>query len=109
MTKYVFIESRDPFESSDTQFVVETSAALKKRGHEVTVFLAQNGALAARKDAHRSYLLQLAQSGVQLLVDDFSLRERGIGAAELRPDIHESNIDALVELLIEKDVKAIWR
>jgi len=51
MTRYVFIESRDPFESRDARFVVETATALKRRGDEVTVFLVQNEVLAARRDA----------------------------------------------------------
>ena len=34
MTNYLFIESRDPFESRDTQFVEETATALVERGHE---------------------------------------------------------------------------
>ena len=51
MTRYVFIESRDPFESRDTQFVEDTAIAVKERGHDVTVFLVQNGVLAARTSA----------------------------------------------------------
>ena len=50
MARYVFIESRDPFESRDTQFVEDTAIAVRERGHEVTVFLVQNGVLAARSD-----------------------------------------------------------
>ena len=49
MTGYLFIETRDPFESRDTQFDEETASAVKERGHEVTVFLVQNGVLASRK------------------------------------------------------------
>ena len=37
MTNYVFIESRDPFESRDVRFVEETAAALKQRGHEKSI------------------------------------------------------------------------
>ena len=33
MTRYVFIESRDPFESRDTQFLEDTAVAVKERGH----------------------------------------------------------------------------
>ena len=45
MSNYVFIESRDPFESADTSFLADTAASLKKRGNNVTVFLVQNGVL----------------------------------------------------------------
>ena len=108
MSNYVFIESRDPFESRDTQFVVDAAATLKHRSNGVTVFLVQNGVLAARKNARSSYVRQLAESGVNLLADDFSLRERGILAEELTPGIRQSSIDDLVDLLVQENTKAIW-
>jgi len=106
MTRYVFIESRDPFESRDTQFLEDTAIAVKERGHDVTVFLVQNGVLAARESTRR--LGRLAEAGVTLLADDLSLRERGIKADELAPSVSESGIDALVEALVQENTKALW-
>ena len=106
MTRYVFIESRDPFESRDTKFVEETAIGVKERGHDVTVFLVQNGVPAARKNVR--LLGRLAEAGVTLLADDFSLRERGMTAEELAPGVREAGIDVLVETLIHKNTKAIW-
>jgi sulfur transfer complex TusBCD TusB component (DsrH family) len=106
MTNYVFIESRDPFDSRDTHFVEETATALKQRGHKVTVFLIQNGVLAVRKDAR--CLGRLREAGVSLLADDFSLRERGIEAAELAPGIQPATIEMLVDALVEEKTRAIW-
>ncbi|SRR6266536_2036669 len=74
MANYLFIESRDPFESRDTDFISETAAALQKRGHDVTVFLVQNGVLGARKNARGSHLPKLSEAGVRLLADDFALK-----------------------------------
>jgi len=106
MTRYVFIETRDPFESRDTQFIEDTAIGVKERGHDVTVFLVQNGVLAARKNVRR--LGRLAEAGVTLLADDFSLRERGITAEELVPGVRASGIDVLVDALVHKNTKAIW-
>lgn len=106
MTRYVFIESRDPFESQDTRFIEETAMAVKERGHEVTVFLVQNAVLAARKNVGR--LRCLAEAGVTVLADAFSLRERGITSDELAPEIRESPIDALVEAIVQEKTKALW-
>jgi len=106
MTRYVFIESRDPFESRDTEFVEEAAIAVKDRGHDVTVFLVQNGVLAARKNAR--CLARLAEAGVTLLADDLSLRERGINTNELATSISPSGIDALVEAIVQENTKAIW-
>src|SRR3712207_5835470 len=108
MTSYVFIESRDPFESRDTQFIADTAAALRRRGNDVTVYLVQNGVLAARRNAQTSHLPMLAEVGVRLLADDFSLCERGIQTSELSPAVQASSIDALVEALAREDTKAIW-
>ena len=108
MSKYLFIESRDPFESRDTRFVEETASALKQRGHEVTVFLVQNGVLAARKNARGSNLGRLAEAGINLLADDFSLSERGIQPGELQPGVRQTGIDTLVDALVQENTKAIW-
>jgi intracellular sulfur oxidation DsrE/DsrF family protein len=108
MAHYLFIESRDPFESRDTRFVEETATALRQRGNEVTVFILQNGVFALRQNARNSNLARLVQSGVQILADDFSLLERGIATAELSPGVQPSNIETLVDALVQKDTKAIW-
>ena len=108
MTGYLFIETRDPFESRDVEFVAATAAALRERDNEVTVFLVQNGVLAARRGAHDSYLARLAQAGVRILADDFSLRERGIGGDELRAGVTPSGVDDLVEMLAREGTKAVW-
>jgi len=108
MAKYLFIESRDPFESHDTNFISETATALRQSGNEVTVFLVQNGVLGARKNARGSHLQGLSDSGVTLLADDFALKERGIRGDELLPAVKPANLDALVDILAEQSTKAIW-
>jgi predicted peroxiredoxin len=106
MSQYVFIESRDPFESRDTEFVEQTALAIKERGHTVTVFLVQNGVFAARDNTGQ--LRRLTQAGVILLADDFSLRERGIKTEELAQGIAEAGIDRLVDAIAQAQTKAIW-
>jgi predicted peroxiredoxin len=108
MSKYIFIESRDPFESRDTQFVEETATSLKQAGHEVTVFLVQNGVLAARRRIDNAGLGQMSRAGIDVLADDFSLRERGIAPTELQEGVRASNIESLVATLVQEDTKAIW-
>ena len=108
MSKYIFIESRDPFESRDTRFVEETSIALKRLGHDVTIFLVQNGVLAARPNQRTNSLTRLVTAGIALVADDFSLRERGILPAELTPGIQSSSIETLVDLLTRPGTRAIW-
>ena len=106
MTKYLFIESRDPFDSRDTEFLEEAAIAVKERGHDVTVFLVQNGVLAARNNAR--CLKRLMEAGVTLLADDLSLRERGIKTDELATTIRPSGIDSLIDAIVQENTKAIW-
>jgi len=51
MNNYLLIESRDPFESNDVGYYYELSKGLVEAGNEVTLFLVQNGVLAARPSA----------------------------------------------------------
>ena len=106
--QYVFIESRDPFDSPDTGFVGEHAAALGARGRAVTVYLVQNGVLAARAAARGSQVRRLAAAGVRVLADDFSLSERGIDAGELGAGVTVSSIGALVDLVVQPDTKTLW-
>jgi hypothetical protein len=106
--RYVFIESRDPFDSPDTGFVADTAAALAARGRAVTVYLVQNGVLATRAGARGSQVPRLAGTGVRVLADDFSLVERGIDPAELPAGVAAAPIGALVDLVVQPDTKALW-
>lgn len=107
-SQYVFIESRAPFDSPDTGFVVETAAALRQRGRPVTVFLVQNAVLATRAGARGSQVPRLTEARVTVLADDFSLRERGVDPGEISAGVREAPIDALVDLVMRPDTKTIW-
>jgi sulfur relay (sulfurtransferase) DsrF/TusC family protein len=108
MSNYIFIETRDPFESRDVRFVEENALALRNRGHSVTVFLIQNGVFAARKQCMATDLTRLSEAGVTLLADDFSLAERGIGKSDIAPEIQPASIEALVTSLVQENTKAMW-
>ena len=99
MAKYLLIESRDPFESGDDNYFYRLAATLARKQHEVTFFLVQNGVLSARERAESSVLDELRASGVQILADDFSLRERGIHAGKLAPAIAPADLDAVIDRL----------
>ncbi|HEX7294322.1 MAG TPA: DsrE family protein [Pyrinomonadaceae bacterium] len=108
MATYIFIETRDPFESRDTRFIEETAAALKNRRNNVTIFLMQNGVLACRRKADDPYVSRLLKAGVALLADDFSLSERGIRSDELHEGVRSASVDELVDALVQADTKAVW-
>ena len=106
MAKYLLIESRDPFEVSDVFYYYDLAATLAK-GADVTLFLVQNGVLPARPSVHSPRLSELAKSGVRVLADEFSLRERGIRANRLAAGVTAAALDVVIDQLAEGR-KALW-
>jgi len=105
MPEYLLIESRDPFESNDVLYYYDLASGLALAGNQVTLFLTQNGVLPARPSAHSAALSALAESGVTVLADDFSLQERGI--AKLAQGVDAAAIDVVVDHLAAGH-KTLW-
>jgi len=105
MAQYLLIESRDPFESKDVGYYYDLSKGLAEGGNEVTLLLVQNGVLAARPSTCSPALSALARSGVKVLADDFSLKERGI--SKLAEGVTASPIDVVVDHLAAGH-KTLW-
>ena len=107
MARYLLIESRDPFDSSDSEYFAELVQGIAKRGTEATVFLVQNGVLPARKGSKYNNLIStLIKNKVKVVADRFSLKERGI--RQLADGVDTSDMDRLVDMLLEPGTKAIW-
>jgi hypothetical protein len=107
MSKYMLIESRDPFESNDVAFSYDLAAGLAKAGHEVTLLLVQNGVLPARRGAKADALARAMSAGVKVLADDFSLAERGIATSRLVGGVAPAPIDVVVEHMAHGH-KTLW-
>jgi sulfur relay (sulfurtransferase) complex TusBCD TusD component (DsrE family) len=99
MKTYLLIASRDPFTARDVSGFYDLAGNLAARGHPVTVFLVQNGVLAARRGPGADSLSRLARSGVAVLADEFSLRERGIPADRLAEGVEPASLDHVVDAL----------
>ena len=102
---YLLIESRDPFESNDVAHYYELSKGLVDAGNEVTLLLVQNAVLAARPSDHSGALSALWKSGVKVLADEFSLKERGI--SKLAEGVATTSIEIVVDHL-EAGHKTLW-
>jgi len=107
MAKYLVIESRDPFDSSDSNYLSDLLQGIARRGNGTTLFLVQNGVLPARKGSkYNNTLAELIQSNVTVLADGFSLRERSIN--KLVDGVQVSDVEQLVDMLLEPGTKAMW-
>ena len=109
MPGYLLIESRDPFECADSKhfFDLAQSLAKDKASAPVTLFLVQNGVFPARKCELSPALAALKKSGVEVLADDFSLRERGIKAGNLIPEVKSAALDVVLDQM-EQGRKVLW-
>ena len=107
MAKYLLIESRDPFESNDVGYYYDLASGLAGEGHEVTLFLVQNAVLPARRSTKSDGLTKAAAAGVEVLADEFSLRERGIGSDRLAEGVKASPLDVVVDQMADGR-KTMW-
>jgi predicted peroxiredoxin len=88
----------------------DMAADLAARGNNVTLFLIQNGVLCARRGVKNNVLAGLKDKApsVRVEADDFSLRERGIKTSGLLGGVSVSNVDNLVDHLVEEGAKIVW-
>ena len=107
MSRYLIVTSRDLYEYASSSQVLELAGALKNRGHEVTLYLIENGVLAARRGAHlAARLSDLSRAGVTVLAEDVSAKARGI--EQLADGVRLSNMDELADLIVDGCDKVIW-
>lgn len=107
MDSYLLLESRDPFESAEVPRHYDLAAGLAAAGKPVALFLVQNGVLAARQSPRSELLTRLSAAGVEVVADDFSLRERGIPSSRLAPGVTPVPLEKALDYLAEGR-KALW-
>ncbi len=107
MNRYLLIESRDPFESTDVAHFGQLACELAAAGNEVTMVLVQNGVLPARSGARATGLQALAASGVKVIADAFSLRERGIGTDKLAACVTPAGLETVIDAMAS-GAKTLW-
>ena len=107
MSQYLLIESRDPLDSNDVPQFWRLAEGLAKSGNTVTLFLVQNGVFPARPSVRSQELAALKSAGVELLADEFSLRERGLSADRLAAGVKAAPLDVVIDRLAEGR-KALW-
>ncbi len=107
MARYLFINSRDTSEYAKSENFFDQMGQLKKLGNEVTLFLVENGVLAARSgSAGAKRMGALKQQGLRVLAEDISLKARGIGKPA--DSVEVSNMDALADLIVSGSDKVMW-
>ena len=107
MAGYLLIASRDPFESVEIQSFFGLAQSLSRNNEAVTVLLIQNGVFPARAGEGARWIDELVRAGVEVLADEFSLRERGIPASRLAKGVTPVSLDVAIDHLAQGR-KALW-
>jgi predicted peroxiredoxin len=107
MVHYLLVESRDPFAFNEVVGFFQLAADLARQGNPVRVFLVQNGVLPAREGAAGNAIRDLVRAGVEVLADEFSLRERGIGAERLTEGVRPAALEFVLDRLAAGD-RVLW-
>ncbi|MCO4747553.1 MAG: DsrE family protein [Proteobacteria bacterium] len=102
MANYTFIASRDPVDGD--AMVHELSRDLSSAGHDVVLFLVENGTFLARSGVCDDVKAELADAGVTMLADAFALAERGIEASG---GVQGASLETLVDHLAAGR-KVVW-
>jgi sulfur relay protein TusB/DsrH len=107
MAKYLIVDSRDLTEYTNGRYIQKVAGKLKEDGNDVTLFLIENGVLAARKGAEiGKNLTELSKRGTRIMAEDISCRARGI--SQLAEGVAQSNMDQLADLIAEGSDKVLW-
>ncbi|MEO1252973.1 MAG: DsrE family protein [Pseudomonadota bacterium] len=108
MKTYVIVETRDFIETRDTDCTVALAGGLAKKTKAATVFLAENGVLAARAAYDAPGLRQMIKKGVRVLADQFALAERGIAPGDLAKGVEPAEISFVADEMAA-GAAVIWR
>lgn len=107
MSRYLFIQSQDPFTEVRSRAQFDLAHRLVTAGHEVRLLLVQNGVSAARSGASCDGFDALVDSGVKIDADRFSMQQRGLPTEALKRGIGSAELDTVIDALLAGD-KVIW-
>lgn len=108
MAKYLLIETKSPLEGGEYAF--ELGSQLRDLDHDVTIYLLQDAVFAARSSfkTGRELIEQAERSGLRVLADGISARQRGLVGDRVARGVGVSDMGEMVGLLMEQADKAIW-
>jgi len=107
MGRLLVVESRDLTEYAAARSLPLLVEELCQKGHDVTLFLVENGVIAARRGAAAGLSFDaLSDTGAHILADDVSCRARGI--RELAPGVCPSDLDHLADKIADGFDNILW-
>jgi hypothetical protein len=103
----LLIESRDPFFDLGRDDLGQLTETFAAAGTSLSLLLVENGVLSLRMPGWAQFFATLRAHGVEVLADDFSLRERGIHEGERAPEARVVSAGDVVDRLA-RGTRAVW-
>lgn len=104
---HLLVESQGTWNGPNAGRFLEDAAVLAGSGEQVTVFLVQDGVFDAVRGA-LPVLHRLAELGVPVWADDFSLAQRALPAARLADAVTVTGMDAVAGMLLSGTCRVVW-
>ena len=108
MKNCMIIETRDLIETRDAEWTGALAGSMARSASFVTMFLTENGVLAARAAYDAPMVRQLMKRGVKVFADRFALAERGIADRDLADGIEPADVALIAEHMCRGDMM-LWR
>ena len=107
MAEYLLVESQGPWAGPGCRKLLWDTLALADLGHDVWLFLVDDGATTAldRADAP---LADVLGAGVRVWVDEFSVRRRCLAETSLAAGVELVGIEKLAGKLLEAGLRVVW-
>jgi sulfur relay protein TusB/DsrH len=108
VSQYLLVETKGPLDGGAYAF--ELGKQLRELRHDVTIYLLQDAVFAARRNfkSGEALLATAEKSGVRVIADGVSARQRGIVGDRVAKSVSVADMDTLVDLLMERSDKTIW-
>jgi len=106
-TPHLLIESKGPWAGGACAGFLRDARDLAQLGHRVQLLLIQEGVGAAVSGAPGG-AQEAAAAGAEVLVDDFSLAQRGLRGAQLLPAARIVDMAEVSGRVLDPDVRVVW-
>jgi hypothetical protein len=106
-TPHLLIESQGPWAGGACAAFLRDARDLARLGHRVQLLLIQEGVGAAVRDAPGG-AREAAEAGAEILVDDFSLAQRGLPGPGLLPGARIVDMAEVSARVLDPDVRVVW-
>jgi len=107
MSRYVVIESHDPFEVDLSAEFFDLALSLARAGHDVAVLFVADGIRAALAGRHTFWLAELRRAGVTVLADLSAVLAAGFVPAQLAAGVKVTPAGISIDELLQGR-KPLW-